>query len=152
MRIGGLVLFHDVLSRRVINSQQVCCLFDGRALHLDYIDQMRALLGLYLHVAAFGTVDFPRFAAVPFSLHGRVVFLVVGLPSRIRGTAFGLDSVVTNTCTVLARRHHDLWLVRLNCRQIETCATYLVLILGSCLLYTSPSPRDKRQSRMPSSA
>ena len=25
-------------------------------------------------------------------------------------------------------------------------------ICGSCLLYTSPSPRDKRQSRMPSSA
>ena len=24
--------------------------------------------------------------------------------------------------------------------------------MGSCLLYTSPSPRDKRQSRMPSSA
>ena len=24
--------------------------------------------------------------------------------------------------------------------------------LGPCLLYTSPSPRDKRQSRMPSSA
>ena len=23
---------------------------------------------------------------------------------------------------------------------------------GGCLLYTSPSPRDKRQSRMPSSA
>ena len=25
-------------------------------------------------------------------------------------------------------------------------------ILSACLLYTSPSPRDKRQSRMPSSA
>ena len=25
-------------------------------------------------------------------------------------------------------------------------------IINSCLLYTSPSPRDKRQSRMPSSA
>ena len=25
-------------------------------------------------------------------------------------------------------------------------------LVGSCLLYTSPSPRDKRQSRMPSSA
>ena len=25
-------------------------------------------------------------------------------------------------------------------------------VLGICLLYTSPSPRDKRQSRMPSSA
>ena len=24
--------------------------------------------------------------------------------------------------------------------------------VGACLLYTSPSPRDKRQSRMPSSA
>ena len=27
-----------------------------------------------------------------------------------------------------------------------------VAVLWSCLLYTSPSPRDKRQSRMPSSA
>ena len=26
------------------------------------------------------------------------------------------------------------------------------LVISSCLLYTSPSPRDKRQSRMPSSA
>ena len=25
-------------------------------------------------------------------------------------------------------------------------------VVGACLLYTSPSPRDKRQSRMPSSA
>ena len=28
----------------------------------------------------------------------------------------------------------------------------LILLAYSCLLYTSPSPRDKRQSRMPSSA
>ena len=27
-----------------------------------------------------------------------------------------------------------------------------VVLGGDCLLYTSPSPRDKRQSRMPSSA
>ena len=27
-----------------------------------------------------------------------------------------------------------------------------VMACGPCLLYTSPSPRDKRQSRMPSSA
>ena len=26
------------------------------------------------------------------------------------------------------------------------------VLSGGCLLYTSPSPRDKRQSRMPSSA
>ena len=29
---------------------------------------------------------------------------------------------------------------------------YVVLFFYPCLLYTSPSPRDKRQSRMPSSA
>ena len=28
----------------------------------------------------------------------------------------------------------------------------VIEVLGGCLLYTSPSPRDKRQSRMPSSA
>ena len=29
---------------------------------------------------------------------------------------------------------------------------FMALSTGACLLYTSPSPRDKRQSRMPSSA
>ena len=29
---------------------------------------------------------------------------------------------------------------------------YGILLSENCLLYTSPSPRDKRQSRMPSSA
>ena len=29
---------------------------------------------------------------------------------------------------------------------------YDAVTIGNCLLYTSPSPRDKRQSRMPSSA
>ena len=33
------------------------------------------------------------------------------------------------------------------CDGIENCVQYI-----GCLLYTSPSPRDKRQSRMPSSA
>ena len=35
--------------------------------------------------------------------------------------------------------------------EAETGAKILEVI-GICLLYTSPSPRDKRQSRMPSSA
>ena len=29
---------------------------------------------------------------------------------------------------------------------------FLIALILACLLYTSPSPRDKRQSRMPSSA
>ena len=41
--------------------------------------------------------------------------------------------------------------------KIATISTVLTLIIGyaiaySCLLYTSPSPRDQRGSRMPSSA
>ena len=38
--------------------------------------------------------------------------------------------------------------------QIESSRNNLLYepILAGCLLYTSPSPRDKRQSRMPSSA
>ena len=35
---------------------------------------------------------------------------------------------------------------------IAASATGFVLMNNGCLLYTSPSPRDKRQSRMPSSA
>ena len=43
-------------------------------------------------------------------------------------------------------------------RSVPTMGVSLVYYLGrlttekTCLLYTSPSPRDKRQSRMPSSA
>ena len=35
--------------------------------------------------------------------------------------------------------------------QTEESATYVRMVL-SCLLYTSPSPRDRQKSRMPSSA
>ena len=36
-------------------------------------------------------------------------------------------------------------------RMAQVCPEAL-LLSNNCLLYTSPSPRDKRQSRMPSSA
>ena len=37
--------------------------------------------------------------------------------------------------------------------QILKCQSKVILCgVGNCLLYTSPSPRDKRQYRMPSSA
>ena len=35
---------------------------------------------------------------------------------------------------------------------IETLQMEILRLDNGCLLYTSPSPRDKRQSRMPSSA
>ena len=43
---------------------------------------------------------------------------------------------------------------RLTARQIEAARRAMTRAVKrqGCLLYTSPSPRDKRQSRMPSSA
>ena len=35
---------------------------------------------------------------------------------------------------------------------IEASGIAIAMLLGDCLLYTSPSPRDSRSSRMPSSA
>ena len=37
-------------------------------------------------------------------------------------------------------------------KNIKTKTTWELSDFHGCLLYTSPSPRDKRQSRMPSSA
>ena len=37
-------------------------------------------------------------------------------------------------------------------REVQSHPGVIEAYLGTCLLYTSPSPRDKRQSRMPSSA
>ena len=41
---------------------------------------------------------------------------------------------------------------RLNMLERKTVETHRPALSAVCLLYTSPSPRDKRQSRMPSSA
>ena len=40
---------------------------------------------------------------------------------------------------------------RSNFHDLKECDCIFAIVNG-CLLYTSPSPRDKRQSRMPSSA
>ena len=37
-------------------------------------------------------------------------------------------------------------------RLVDYCKLHNLELIMGCLLYTSPSPRDKRQSRMPSSA
>ena len=39
-----------------------------------------------------------------------------------------------------------------KCQSLAWPRTSVILKDGSCLLYTSPSPRDRQKSRMPSSA
>ena len=43
-------------------------------------------------------------------------------------------------------------LSQLNVRKVRGADNNTVYTVGSCLLYTSPSPRDRTRSRMPSSA
>ena len=58
---------------------------------------------------------------------------------------FGLEDAALHTALALHAQQHrgqeGAGIVTLHEGQFQTC-----------LLYTSPSPRDKRQSRMPSSA
>ena len=45
------------------------------------------------------------------------------------------------------------WHIKEDLRHFKKNTLNTTIIMGrACLLYTSPSPRDKRQSRMPSSA
>ena len=63
------------------------------------------------------------------------------------------DSFTYNLVQYLAEIGQEVEVVRNDKISIEEInklnPRYIVI---SCLLYTSPSPRDKRQSRMPSSA
>ena len=66
---------------------------------------------------------------------------------RVKGRETGVYvRVVKNS---LARRAVEG--TEFECMQ-DRLAGPLMLGFSTCLLYTSPSPRDKRQSRMPSSA
>ena len=49
-----------------------------------------------------------------------------------------------------ARGRHVLWIPNSD-KQLQV-RLMICAHMRDCLLYTSPSPRDKRQSRMPSSA
>ena len=51
----------------------------------------------------------------------------------------------------LAELNPDPYAVRIH-PAAEAAIRRLAALPDTCLLYTSPSPRDKRQSRMPSSA
>ena len=55
--------------------------------------------------------------------------------------------------TLLYRLFHEDGVRALQTTSVEAkCTCSRTRLRNTCLLYTSPSPRDKRQSRMPSSA
>ena len=67
-------------------------------------------------------------------------------------SAFGLMDAKFAESNVVATEKNGALLADLKTKAEEKKEEFAVPFNKACLLYTSPSPRDKRQSRMPSSA
>ena len=72
---------------------------------------------------------------------------VIGIDNEALGLVLGRDPL---TLVQLGLESKQFYLIKLNRETYN--APNLINILSSCLLYTSPSPRDLSTSRMPSSA
>ena len=70
-------------------------------------------------------------------------------PSQARNT-----EIVSGACEVCGSDEWDTDVVRgeTSCAVCGFVAAQNMIDPGACLLYTSPSPRDRQKSRMPSSA
>ena len=104
--------------------------------------------------ASFG-IYFPKFMgtineilSAPLSAF-EIVLGYVGAAAT-KSLMIGIIIFITAHFFVEINVLHPIWMITFL---VLTCVTFSLFgfIIG-CLLYTSPSPRDKRQSRMPSSA
>ena len=107
-------------------------------------------LGLQLEVGDTGLINFGHIAFMAIGAYSMGIMLVEGVPiflaipvaillAAIAGVLLGIPTL---------RLRADYFAIT----AIAAGEIVRISILNTCLLYTSPSPRDKRQSRMPSSA
>ena len=73
--------------------------------------------------------------------------MIIGCPSEIKNQEYRVGMTPAAATEAIARGHSVVIQKGAGVGSGFEDAEYV-----SCLLYTSPSPRDKRQSRMPSSA
>ena len=119
----------------------------------------RALLFLLSLAVIMATATFARFYFVSWVGERVVADLRQAVFDRILSLHTGFFEV-TRTGEVLSRLTTDTTLLQtvigssasVALRNALNLVGGLVMLFVTCLLYTSPSPRDKRQSRMPSSA
>ena len=93
--------------------------------------------------ASFG-IYFPKFTGTIYEVLSAPISyieIVCGYVGAAAAKSIILAVLILFTANFFVPLHieHPFWM-------------FFILIMTSCLLYTSPSPRDKRQSRMPSSA
>ena len=74
--------------------------------------------------------------------------LILGSGPIVIGQACEFDYSGTQACKALRNAGYEIILINSNPASIMTDPE----IASNCLLYTSPSPRDRTRSRMPSSA
>ena len=105
---------------------------------------VRTCMAISIGSCAFSLISLHVVNGEPTRIAAQVVsgigFLGAGVILQVRGRIEGLTTAAT------------LWATA-SVGMASAFGMYVLAILTTaCLLYTSPSPRDKRQSRMPSSA
>ena len=127
----------------------------GLTLEFMRVDRLARIFGIIFSIAAF--------LSALYAWHVKDVMQQVatlGYAGAAIGGVFAGDlltlflywegTAVTSVFLIWARRTEGAYHTGMRYLIIQVLSG--VLLLMGCLLYTSPSPRDKRQSRMPSSA
>ena len=83
-------------------------------------------------------IDMPRTTKYTYS---RYVSSTIGIIASASVSSDANITVIANSCIIIANISIRAGIIAIT--------TYTII---SCLLYTSPSPRDRQKSRMPSSA
>ena len=117
---------------------------DRMAATRPYATKMKSVVG---HLAA-GNVEYKHPYLIERENVQRVGFIVV---STDRGLCGGLNINCFKGAVAMMREYSEQG-VEIDVCTIGKKAQSFFRRLGSCLLYTSPSPRDRQKSRMPSSA
>ena len=105
------------------------------AIHMDILHRFNPVQDINLNINSFGGDTYAMFGLVD-----KMRSLPVKVNTICLGTCMSAGAVILAAGTG-TRKAHKNSSIMVHDGQI-----------GICLLYTSPSPRDKRQSRMPSSA
>ena len=115
--------------------------FDLRALNASALGPGGGNLG---YIEGSSSTEYDTKVTATFCLPRGAGFFLIASGNATRGSAFGRFTV-----SVTSREYYNMTLFSAGSDWTRGAAYDTD---DPCLLYTSPSPRDKRQSRMPSSA